>query len=358
MNNNDGKDIPSRAVACLKSPWNDCHNTIWLASALRLHRNIEKFKFPSKLDAERKKQIIALVGTEYLKQSSTSPLMLKAEDLSFLDREYLVEHFLLIESFNQMGIGNAFVIDDTGESLTLFNSEDHIAFIKVSTQPEFDVSWSELIKEEVQLGKKFNFAFSSRFGFLTSDLSNCGTAFGASAYLQLPALIHTEKINTLLETELEDNVMVTGIQGNPSEVVGDILVVQNNYTLGVTEENICSAVRSFATRLQNEETSLRQSMKTSPNPLLMDRVSRAFAVLCHSYQIEAVEALNAFSLLKLGLDMGWVQGCSVAELNRLFFNCRRAHLLYQFEGKTLQEEIPHKRAEFIHKALKKVSLLI
>jgi protein arginine kinase len=78
--------------------------------------------------------------------------------------------------------------------------------------------------------------------------------------------------------------------------------------------------------------------------------------LIHSYQIEAVEALNAISLLKLGVDLRWVLGITMEQLNLLFFNCRRAHLLCQFKEKIPQEEILHKRAEFIHKTLKGVEL--
>lgn len=359
MASGEAKDERNQALLHLKSPWSNNGNSIWLASSLRLQRNIDKFKFPAKLDLERKKQIVSLVGKELLHlDSQSNPKLLKAEELSVLDREYLVEHFLSMESFHQMGVGQGFVFDDSGQQLTLFNTADHLSFIRITTQPESDNSWAQLIKQEVALGKHFNYAFSPRFGFLTADLSKCGSAFTIAAYLQLPALIHTEKINTLLEFELEDSLFVTGIQGNPTEVVGDILVIQNNYTLGVTEEHICSSVRSFAQRLIAEENSTRLAMKHSPNPSLMDRVSRAFAVLAYSYQIEAVEALNAFSLLKLGVEMGWVEGCSVLELNQLFFNCRRAHLLYQLEEKISQEEISHKRAECIHKAIKNISLRI
>lgn len=346
-------------IAQLKSPWHANANSIWLASSLRLQRNIEKFKFPHKLDLERKKQIINLVGKDYLSLPSLkNAKFLKVEDLPVLEREYLVEHFLLIESLHQMAAGAAFVIDESGELLTMFNTMDHLTFIKVSTQHDFESGWAQLINDEIALGKNFNYAFSSRFGFLTADPSHCGSAFHAAAYLQLPALIHTDKVNHFLEIELEDNLQVTGIQGNPTEVIGDVLVVQNNYTLGVTEENICSGVRLFALRLLAEEKAARQAMRKTPNPAVMDRVSRAFAVLAYSYQIEAVEALNAFSLLKLGLDLGWVEGCTNAELNALFFKCRRAHLLYQHKDKIPQDEIPHRRAEFIHESLKSIKLLI
>ncbi|MEI8125333.1 MAG: protein arginine kinase, partial [Parachlamydiaceae bacterium] len=89
-----------------------------------------------------------------------------------------------------------------------------------------------------------------------------------------------------------------------------------------------------------------------------DKVSRAYGILVHSYQIEVIEALNALSLLKLGVAVGWISGIDNSGINELFFNCRRAHLLYQCKDKLNQEEIPHKRSERIHEALRNVKLLI
>jgi protein arginine kinase len=45
-------------------------------------------------------------------------------------------------------------------------------------------------------------------------------------------------------------------------------------------------------------------------------------------------------------------------LNDLLFSIRRAHLLCHQKEKTMPEELPHKRADFIHKALKGSQLLI
>jgi protein arginine kinase len=87
-------------------------------------------------------------------------------------------------------------------------------------------------------------------------------------------------------------------------------------------------------------------------------VSRAYGILVHSYQIDAIEALNALSLLKLGIDMGWVSGIDNKSVNVLFFNCRRAHLLCKHQESIAKEEIAHKRSEYIHKSLKNVQLTI
>lgn len=155
-----------------------------------------------------------------------------------------------------------------------------------------------------------------------------------------------------------EGINLIGLQGDPNEIIGDIYTVINNHTLGLTEENIISTMRLFTTRLMVEENSVRSRLRKEENAEVMDKVSRAYGILIHSYQIEAIEALDAISLIKLGADLEWLEGVTSQELNRLFFDCRRAHLISKFDAEMNQEEIPHKRAEFIHKALKKVKLKI
>lgn len=347
-------------ICAQKKPWNNNANSIWLASTVCLQRNIQKFIFPGKLDGERKQQIIALISKELLTQDASlaHPCLIKAEELPPLEKEFLVEHFLSTSNFVQAHVGEGFVLDKTGEFLATLNLMDHIHLQIIDTKGELENSWSRLVKIETTLGKTINYAFNSKFGFLTADPTLCGTALTASVFLQVPALVHSEKIDAALEKYADDSLAILGIQGSPNEIIGDVIVARNNYTLGLTEENIIASLRAFTTKILVEENSLRSQIKREASADFKDRVSRAYGVLIHSYQIEAIEALNALSLLKLGVETNWIEGIDHQQINELFFNCRRAHLQCQFPEKITQEELAHKRAEYIHKSLKEIKLLI
>lgn len=354
----------SNPILFPKKPWVNNHNPIWLASTISIQRNIEKFKFPGKLSADRKKQIIALVSKELLSEDCISatglqnPLLIKAEDLGILEKEFLVEHFFSNQSFNQADNGEGFILDESGTFITTLNMRDHVHLQLLDCEGELENSWSRLVKIESILGKHLNYAFSPKFGFLTADPTKCGTGLFATVYLQLPGLIHTHKLEQLLDEIQDDGLTITGIQGNPHDIIGDILMIQNNYTLGLTEENIISTIRGVTTKVIGEEIQARHQIKREESADLKDKVSRAFGILIHSYQIEAVEALNALGLIKLGQEAGWISGIKNEELNELFFRCRRAHLLNESQQKISHEELPHKRAEKIHKAFENVKLLI
>lgn len=350
---------PDNPILKQKQPWVDNHNDIWLASSINLYRNVENFKFPGKMTAVRRKQIIPLLTKELLKDSQLKkPTFIKAEDVSPVEKEYLVEHFLSTYSFQEAHSGEGFIVDDSGHFLATINIHDHLHLELIDIRGELEHAWNKLVKIEMHLGKSIAYAFSPRFGFLTSNPAHCGTALIVSLFLQPTALIHSGKIEEEIENNMNKTIAITGLQGSPTEIIGDVLTVSNNYTLGFNEENIISSLRTFATKLLAAEGGMRNEIKQSESAEIKDKVSRAFGVLMHSYQIEAVEALNAISLLKLGSELGWLSGTRTSTLNELFFNCRRGHLLRNFGEEISQEELSHKRAEFIHSTLKDVQLKI
>lgn len=347
----------SAGILRQKSPWNHNENSIWIASTVNFYRNVEKFNFPGKLASDRKKQIISLISKELVgsKQLQNAQLY-KGEDLSHIEKEYLVEHFLTFQSFQQAHSGEGFILDDSGEFLVSLNMRDHLHFLLVDTSGDIENCWNRLEKIETELGKTISYSFSPKFGFLTADPNECGTGLLVYNFLQIPALVHSEKIVEFLEKQNDEMISLTGLQGNPHELIGDLLVVHNNFTLGLTEDTILSSLRTYITKLIVEEKSARSQIKKENNSAIKDKISRAYGILMHSYQIEAAEALNALSLIKLGVDLGWLTGLTTMQLNELMIKCRRAHLLCEYDQKLQQEEVTHKRSEYIHEALKSLAL--
>lgn len=342
-----------------EKPWAENDNDIWIASTIQFLRNMDKFKFPSKMETSRAKQVIDLVSKEISRDVSLSnPLMFRAEELGPLEKEFLMEHFLSLENFQQTHIGEGFIIDATGEFLLSVNIQNHFNLQITDTRNDVENAWNRLVKIETQLGKIFNYAYSSRYGFLTANPFQSGTGMLLTLFIQPSALIHTNKINEILKKLDDDTISVAGIQGNPNVFIGDIIAIHNKYTLGITEEGIIASLSTFANKLIAEEKIEREHLKKEECPNLKDQVSRAYGLIVYSYQTETLEALEAISLLKLGLSFGWISGITVKELNQLFFNCRRAHLVRRFKEEFSGETLLHKRAEFVHENLKNIKLEI
>src|SRR5262249_46178501 len=139
---------------------------------------------------------------------------------------------LTTHSFHQAASGEAFILEEKGEFMATLNLRNHIHFELIETTGDLENGWNRLVHIETQLGKKVNYAYSSKFGFLTADPYQCGTGLIATAFLQLSALIHSEKIDERLDALADETLNITGIQGSPTEINGDVIAVQNNYSLG------------------------------------------------------------------------------------------------------------------------------
>lgn len=342
----------------LKTPWTEEQPSVWLASTLKLTRNFEKFKFPHKLDKVRQLQVAALVF-DAVKQCPElkNPQLFRSDEIGPIEKEYLVEHFLATDDFHKAHHGGeGFLIDDTGAFLGVTNVGNHLQIQLTDTEQEIEKSWNRLIKIEECIGKSIEFAYNPRFGYLNTHPAQAGTGLQITLFLHIPAIIHMGELPELLEKEREDEIEATGLQGSATEMIGDILVARNKCTLGITEEYIITLVRMWATRAVVAEVSLRK--KAENNELLKNKVGRALGLLTHSYQLETIEALNAFSLVKLGLELGWITSKVPLNLNQIFFNNRRAHLLNLLDKKVEIPQLPKKRAEFLHEIAKNLTLVI
>jgi protein arginine kinase len=341
----------------IHAPWEKNDNVIWLASTLKLRRNIEKFKFPSKLELDRKKHIFSLLTGIFSPLTLLkNPYTLKAEEVSSDDKEFLFEQFLLSEGFQEAPAGTGFGLDETGEFIALFNIKEHIQLQITDTKGNLEESWATLVEIENQFSKNINFAFSQKFGFLTSDLFACGTGLTVTCFLHLPALIHTNTLVEALEKEKSEGIVVTGLQGNPDEFIGDILMVRNLFTLGVNEETIITTMRNAILHLVLAEKAARSKIKNEMPTSIKNAIFRAIGLLKYSYQLEAAEALAALSLIKLGIELGCIKGMSVETINRLLFYSRRSHLGYARGDVDATQYVAEHRAEYLRQAIDPITI--
>lgn len=339
---------PSSPLGQLHRPWDQNDNLIWLGSTLRLLRNVEKFKFPHKLEEERKKHILDLASKAFKSSSSLDkPYILKAEEISPAEKEFLIEHFLIFEGFQEANRAAGFGLDESGEVIALFNIKEHMQLQTTDTIGDLEKSWERLTTIENELSKSVNFAFSPKFGFLTADSQRCGTGLVISAFLHVPAIIHSHMLTDLIEREKMEGVITSGLQGNPDELVGDILMLRNVYTLGINEEAIISNMRNAILHVVVSEKDQRNHIKQEQADDFKDHILRSVGLLKFSHQLEAQEALQAISFVKLGLELGWLKGMSIREINTLFFDSRRSHLAYALNKQGSMEDIAKKRAEFL-----------
>jgi protein arginine kinase len=308
-------------------PWEKNTNSIWLASTLSLHRNIDKFSFPQKLDIEKRHLVSQLVADTFKAIPALDNVSIfPAGSIHPIDREFLTEHFLIFEPSRDDQHGQDLVTEHSGTLLIQINANNHLELNVIEPSGELEKALSRLMNIEQGIEKHLPFSFSNHFGYLTSDPCQSGTGLVVNAYVHIPALISRGGYRRAINGEKQEGLLFTSLQGNPEDLIGDLLVVRNRWTIGVAEETIISSIRNAVLKIIAEERTLRDTIKEGRETKLIDKVSRAIGTLQHSFTIDTSEALRALSQLKFGIELGWVSGMSLETVNELFFDCRRAHL--------------------------------
>ncbi len=340
------------------APWDNNARNIWLASTLTLHRNISKFHFPSQLETSQRRQILTFLRSELLKLTALrEPLVPLGESLQAVEKEFLLEHYLTMQSFNQAHLGEGFAIDASGQFLATINLAEHLKLQLTAIDEDLFQCLERLITLESQLSRKVNFAFSSKFGFLNADPMRCGTGLLVNCFLHLPALEEMDLLRPTLDKQGESSVEFLGIGGKPDSFVASLIVARNVCSLGWSEEKTTSLLHAAANRLVNAEEKARLEIKTTQKEKIVDRICRAFGLLRYSYQLHTSEALEALSLMKLALHLGWLKGVAQASLNQLLIQLRRAHLQFA-NPQTPARSLPQLRAKKLRLAFAQAELTI
>ncbi len=289
----------------------------------------------------------AMFATDSFKDGT----LIDTSALPDLDKQYLSEHFLLSKPLEETRIGQGILVGDQSDLIAFLNLEDHLCLETICPTSNWDETLKKITKLEKVLSSHLEFAFSSTFGFLTSDPAICGTGLTIETFLHLPGLIHSGKLNSIIE-DIDEEVLIHGATGN-NTFYGDIVIIQNKFTLGVTEDQLMECVHKAAAKLHSEEVKVRGKVQQEEDSSFKDRISRAFGLLKNAYQIETEEALEALSLIKLGVELGWVKGIDNLMTNALFFHCRKGHLALSSE-----EEEARARSSLFHQKLDGMELQI
>lgn len=332
--------------------WRKSNSPIWLSSSFHLKRNLSSFPFPPKMNETQEQQLLALlkqtlVKTPPLKNGFTFDL----QKISSIEKEALDERFLLNER------ARYYLFDPSGFFLVQIQENDHLVFTCFDSAIRWDTKWNKLSDFESSINQIHDFAFNPKFGYLSSNPSLCGTGLIVKTILHLPCLIHLQNFQEVLDKTLGDDLTASGL-GSKSEYIGDFLVLQNQFTLGVNEDHILDSVHKAGTALMQLEQERRVKLQEKQELVMIDKISRAHGLLLHSFRVETKEAFAALSLLKLGIGLKWIEGMMDQEISTLFFWCRRAHLAFRFRENLSLEQSAEKRAEYLKNECKKLELNI
>ena len=325
---------------------------IVLSSRIRLARNLEKYPFTVRANRAGLQQALDVVKEGVGKAPSLrKAYVFDLTTLSEIDRQFLVERHLVSREHVLSPEGRGVVIGH-GEAVSLMiNEEDHIRLQVLQSGLNLRDAWTLVDTIDDELAQALPFAYSTDWGYLTCCPTNTGTGMRASVMLHLPSLVMTKQINNVLHTITKLGLAARGFYGEGTEASGNFFQISNQVTLGRTEEELIENIERILTQVIEYEQTARESLLSNNRVQLEDRVWRALGILRSARTISSQEALDLLSAVRLGVDLGLMNGTDRAAVNALFLISQPAHL-QKLEGKSLSaKERDVTRAQFIRERL-------
>jgi protein arginine kinase len=300
---------------------------IVISSRIRLARNLADFPFVSRAGTEERGQIAETIERGIRESNRTRRLeVLQLEGLPSLDRQFLMER-QLISREHAAADGRRGVAFPPEENISLMvNEEDHLRMQFLKSGLALNEAWDEANGVDDSLEERLSFAFHPQLGYLTACPTNVGTGLRASVMLHLPALVITKQIEKVFRALHKINLAVRGLYGEGSQASGDFYQISNQTTLGKSEAKTIQDIIAVVPQIIEYERKSRQALLEESRQTLQDRVARSLGILRSAHEISSEETMHHLSNVRLGINLGLIDGLAMPTVNEMFIHTQPAHL--------------------------------
>jgi protein arginine kinase len=325
---------------------------IVISSRVRLARNLADHLYTTRASDAEKREIAEKVRETVMQSKFAERIFyvdLEKEDA--VQGELLVERHLISRELARAE-GPRGVAFGSREAISIMvNEEDHLRVQVLQSGSQLEDAWKGANAVDGLLDSGLTFAFSPRFGYLTACPTNVGTGMRASVMLHLPALAYSRHIQKVFQAVHKMSLAVRGLFGEGTEPMGDLYQISNQVTLGAAETAVVENVNRVVPQIIRYERQIREEMLRRERRALEDRVWRSLGVLRHARLITTQETLEHLSAVRLGVNLGVIEGIDLKFVNDLFILSQPAHL-QKLEGRPLEAgERDEVRAAFLRKRL-------
>ena len=335
-------------------------NDVVISSRIRLARNISGYPFPHFIKEIEAEQVfhavrLAISDNELVNQVGKLEFTNLAE-LTDNERMILVEKHLVSPQHIENPQNRA-VVTTADESVSIMvNEEDHLRIQCLQPGLQLEETWALADEIDDLLEKNLDYSFCEKRGYLTSCPTNVGTGLRASVMLHLPCLVMGKQVGKIMHTISQLGLAVRGYYGEGTEAHGNLFQVSNQVTMGQTEEEIVKNLLTVTKQIVAQEKVTREAVLHDNRSFLEDKIHRAFGIMRHARMMTTREALNNISDLRLGVELGILQGLTYGQINELILLSTPAFLSKAAGHKLNPEERDWLRAETIRKQLAQIQV--
>ena len=322
-----------------------------ISTRVRIARNIEKYPFVSKMRNEEAQKFLEEMQ-EITPKIGYGLKFLKLKDIDDLTKMVLVEKHLISPEFALKNTENkAILINDEENICIMLNEEDHLRLQFFASGLDVEAVTNLATDIDNKIGNLINYAYSEKYGFLTSCPTNVGTGQRISIMVNLPALSKTGNIRKVLEIVNNFGMNIRGIYGEGSKVQANTYQISNKQTLGISETEIAKNIKLITEKIIEQERLARKLLEKNQIEL-EDNIYRSYGILSNCRKISNQECTQLLSDVKLGTDLGIIKELTDLKVKKISLYTKPANL-QKFVGKKLDaQERDVERANIIKQIIK------
>ncbi|MDX1683387.1 MAG: protein arginine kinase, partial [Phycisphaeraceae bacterium] len=303
---------------------------IVISSRIRLARNLAGYNFVNHAGRTQRAEILSRCREQVLSADlADQVLWIDLAESPETDRQLLVERQLISRQHALEGPDRprAVAIDPDETFAIMINEEDHVRISVLRSGLQLDTAFDQIDAIDDALESRLDWAYSSRWGYMTACPTNVGTGIRMSVMMHLPALKLTGEIDKVRRAARDLHLAVRGLFGEGSEAYGDLYQLSNQTTLGRGEQEILQDFKQhIVPQVIAYEQQAREALVQHRGRQLDDKIWRAWAVLTHARVISAEEVLTCLSHLRMGVNLGRIDTVDIRTINELFLLTQPAHL--------------------------------
>ena len=303
---------------------------IVISSRIRLARNIKGIPFTTKCKPEDLEKVINIVNNE-VNSLGYGLKLFRMDKIDNVTKLSLIEKHLISPEFvakTENSITQnlkAILLNDDENICIMVNKEDHLRIQVFSAGLDLENLKNLIVEIDEKIDEACHYSCDRKYGYLTTCPTNVGTGMKVSVMVHLPALTITGNINKVLQIVNSFGMNIRGLYGEGTQSLGNIYQISNNQSLGLTEDEIVKNLNIITSKIIEQERLARKNLTKEPLEL-EDRICRSYGILTNARKLTSEECLKLWSDVKLGMDLGIIEGLTDLKVNKIRINSQSGNL--------------------------------
>ena len=303
---------------------------IVISSRIRLARNIKGIPFTTKCKPEDLEKVINIMNNE-VNSLGYGLKLFRMDKIDNVTKLSLIEKHLISPEFvakteNSITQNLKAILLNHDENICIMvNKEDHLRIQVFSAGLDLENLKNLIVEIDEKIDEACHYSCDRKYGYLTTCPTNVGTGMKVSVMVHLPALTITGNINKVLQIVNSFGMNIRGLYGEGTQSLGNIYQISNNQSLGLTEDEIVKNLNIITSKIIEQERLARKNLTKEPLEL-EDRICRSYGILTNARKLTSEECLKLWSDVKLGMDLGIIEGLTDLKVNKIRINSQSGNL--------------------------------